>query len=444
MLSFENLQAAFFQNIGHLVEVLSGPETYIQLGNIFFIYLLSFIAALQLKKKFSWVNTPPKNDSHPLRRIAYGIDQLVFPLLAIVGLKFASEAYNQSKFENWLLQFSLGIAMMLFLNQLIQRFVRNALLARLFQWIALPLLFLHLIGLLEPISSVLDEVKIEAGSFNISAYGLARVIIFGVFLFWFGRASSHFGKDVIRKQTNFDTPTKEVLAKLLEVVLFTFVIVILLNTMGINLTAIAVFGGALGVGIGFGLQSIASNFISGVIILLDSSITIDDFIEFDDNTKGYVREFRMRYTTLETFDGKFIMVPNEKFISNSFINWSHKDLKQRFRVDFSVSYETDIRELCEIIREVVAEHPQVISGDDIPIEERPDCEIDSFGDNGVNMFVEFWMHGIDDGKNRVGGDLMLMIFEALKEHDIEIPYPQREVRILNSTSESLKKYEGAS
>ncbi|MEM0911651.1 MAG: mechanosensitive ion channel domain-containing protein, partial [Pseudomonadota bacterium] len=180
-----------------------------------------------------------------------------------------------------------------------------------------------------------------------------------------------------------------------------------------------------------GLQSIASNFISGIIILLDRSITVDDFIEFDDGAKGYVREFKMRYATLETFDGRFIMVPNEKFINDKFTNWSHKDLKQRFRVDFSVAYNTDIRALCDIIRDVVATHPQVISGEDVPFEENPDCEIDSFGDSGVNLFVEFWMHGIDDGKNRVGGDLMLMIFEALREHNIEIPFPQREVKILN-------------
>jgi small-conductance mechanosensitive channel len=87
--------------------------------------------------------------------------------------------------------------------------------------------------------------------------------------------------------------------------------------------------------------------------------------------------------------------------------------------------------LVEIIKQVVARHPQVISGDDVPLEERPDCEIDSFGDFGINMFVEFWMDGIDDGKNRVGGDLLLMILEALREHGFEIPFPQREVRVLN-------------
>ena len=201
--------------------------------------------------------------------------------------------------------------------------------------------------------------------------------------------------------------------------------------MGINLTTLAVFGGALGVGIGLGLQSIASNFISGIIILLDRSLTVGDFVELDDGQKGFVREFKMRYAVLETYDGKDILVPNEKFISSNLINWTHKDPKQRYRVDFSVAYATDVRAMVELIKVAVAEHPDVISGPEIPFEERPDCEIDSFGDSGVNMFVEFWMFGIDDGKNRVGGDLMLTILETLKANGIEIPFPQREVRVLN-------------
>jgi small-conductance mechanosensitive channel len=96
-----------------------------------------------------------------------------------------------------------------------------------------------------------------------------------------------------------------------------------------------------------------------------------------------------------------------------------------------VAYHIDIRQLVELIKEVVASHPQVFSGDDYPLEEQPDCEISGFGDSGINMLVEFWMEGVDDGKNRVGGDLMLMILEALQENGYEIPFPQREVRVLN-------------
>jgi small-conductance mechanosensitive channel len=139
----------------------------------------------------------------------------------------------------------------------------------------------------------------------------------------------------------------------------------------------------------------------------------------------------MRSTTLETFDGKDIMVPNEQFITTSFTNWTHKNKKQRYSLDFQVAYKTDLHLLFELVREVVASHPQVISGDDIPIEERPDAEIKGFADSGVDILVEFWMEGIDDGPNRVGADLLLMIWDVLHQHGIEIPFPQREVKILD-------------
>ena len=139
----------------------------------------------------------------------------------------------------------------------------------------------------------------------------------------------------------------------------------------------------------------------------------------------------MRSTTLETFDGKDIMVPNEQFITSSFTNWTHKNTKQRYSIEFQVAYKTDLHFLFELIRKIVAAHPKVISGDDIPIEERPDAEIAGFGDSGVDILVEFWMEGIDDGENRVGADLLLLLWDAFHENDIEIPFPQREVKILD-------------
>ena len=200
--------------------------------------------------------------------------------------------------------------------------------------------------------------------------------------------------------------------------------------MGIDLTALAVFGGALGVGLGFGLQQIASNFISGIIILLDRTITIGDYIELEDGRGGTLRELTMRSATLETFDGKDIMVPNEQFITTAFTNWTHNNKKQRYSLHFEVAYKTDLEPMFERIREVCATHPQVLSGEQYPLEERPDAEIEGFADSGIMILVEFWMEGIDDGKNRVGGDLYLMIWLALKEMGVEIPFPQREVKVL--------------
>ena len=214
--------------------------------------------------------------------------------------------------------------------------------------------------------------------------------------------------------------------------LYLVLFIVLLQIIGINLTALTVFGGALGVGLGFGLQQIASNFVSGLIILFDRSITAGDHIELEDGTFGVLKEIKLRYAVIETYEGKEAMIPNETFITNAFTNWSHTDDKQRYDFTFSVTYSTDLHALFDLVRKVVAIHPQVISGPDVSKEEQPDVEIKDFADSGIEILVEFWMHGVDDGRNRVDADLKLMIWDALRENGFQMPFPQREVRILNS------------
>ena len=410
---------------------LSSQATYIQLVGVFTSYVFAFWLAYVVRKNITALKEKPFESSHPARKLAYIVGSMIAPIIAIILVKTSIQIARSYEMEYWLLQTALTVAVLLFFHSFIKAFVASPFPANVFRWVGLPILFLHMLDVLPIIIASLESISVTLGNVNISAYGVVRVLIFGGLLFWLGRASNTFGKAIIKKQAALDVPTKEVFTKLFEVGLFCIVVLLLLNIMGINLTTLAVFGGAVGVGIGLGLQSIASNFISGIIILLDRSLTVGDYVELDGGQTGFVREFRMRYTVLETYDGKDILVPNEKFVSDLLVNWSHKDPKQRYRVDFTVAYSTDIRAMVELIKVAVGTHPQVLSGEDLPFEERPDCEIDSFGDSGVNMFVEFWMLGIDDGKNRVGGDLLLIIFETLREHNIAIPFPQREVRVLN-------------
>lgn len=416
----------------HLSIVFQQPQTYVQLAVVAVIYLLAYIIANRICRYSRLFQAVPDGVVvHPLRLFFSNLGNLIFPLLAILLLRISVEISSKAIQQGWLLQTALTIALLLLFNSIIDDFVRNKVVANIMRWMGIPILFLHMVGALPGLIEILESISITLGNIEVSVYGIARVTIFGSLLFWLGRVSSTTGQDIIRRQESLDFRTKEVAAKLFEIIIFIGIALILLQIMGVNLTALAVFGGAVGVGLGFGLQAIASNFISGIIILLDRSVSIGDYVELADGSTGIVRELNMRSTTLETFDGKDIMVPNEKFIVETFVNWSHKNKKQRYRVDFSVAYHSDIRKLVSIIKETVASHPQVLSGEEYPIEERPDCEIDSFGDSGINMFVEFWMVGIDDGKNRVGGDLLLLILEALQQNGFEIPFPQREVRVLN-------------
>lgn len=357
--------------------------------------------------------------------------QLLTPLMVVIGLSVAVQLALDLLGHNWMLRGFQGLAVVYLLHRFVTVFVPSPVFRLIVNWVFVPLAILHITGQLTPVMNYLDGVALPLGDLRVSLLAISRALLFGFLLFWLGRISNSTGKRVIRNQEQFDLGTREVLAKLFEITLFAVIFLLLLQIMGINLTALAVFGGALGVGLGFGLQQIAANFVSGIIILLDRSITIGDYVELEDGRGGRIRELSMRSATLETFDGKDIMVPNERFITTAFTNWTHHNKKQRYPIEFSVAYDTDLELLFKVVRDVVASHPKVLSGDDVPIAERPDAEIAAFEDSGIKILVEFWMNDIDDGENRVGADLLLMIWTTLREHNIVIPFPQQEVRFLH-------------
>jgi len=437
--TFENLHELFTQFSTDVITWATRPDVYEQAGLALFAFVIAYTISAFIRFRVPlFRNKPAEGYFFTLRHVVYQSRDLLFPLILVISLFIATEISDVMIKHSWLVRIGEGIAIILLIFSLISRAVNNLFIQVLLKYVAIPVAILQIFGWLDNVVAYLESLYIEIGNIKITAYGIVRVFIFGAILFWLGRLSNQFGQRVIRQQEKLDPGTREVFSKLYQVALFVAIFILLLQIMGINITALAVFGGALGVGLGFGLQSIASNFISGVILLLDRSLAVGDYIELADGRKGTIRELNMRSTLLETYDGKDIMVPNEQFITTSFTNWTHKNAKQRYSIELQVAYDTDLHKLFQILKDVVSSHPKVISGDDVPIEERPDAEIAKFGESGINILIEFWMQGIDDGENRVGGDLLFMIWEALKANHIQIPFPQREVRIVtvgeNSTA----------
>lgn len=408
---------------------LLNPQTWFELALVAVLWAVAWGLSKLLRRLSP---SPDSFLSHLLQRVA----PLLSPLLLLLAMLIALAA-SRALFEiDWVARAGLLLAALFLLQRLIRVTQPGPIASALLRWVGMPLLALYMLGLLAPINAALESMSMQAGNLRLSVAMLLRSLIFGGVLFWLGWVSNSAGQTMIRRQEALDVRTREVVAKLFQIGLAVVVLLLFLQVMGISLTALAVFSGAVGVGLGFGLQSIASNFISGLIILFDRSLAVGDYVETEGGQAGYVRALNMRYTTLETFEGKMVLVPNEKFITAPFNNWSHKDQNQRYSVKFSLPYDCDIRRVCDLVREAVKTHPQVKSGDGVAEDEQPDCEIESFGDSGVNMVVEFWMEGIDDGANRVGADLMLLIFETLREHRVEMPFPQREVRILKDPGEA--------
>jgi small-conductance mechanosensitive channel len=193
-----------------------------------------------------------------------------------------------------------------------------------------------------------------------------------------------------------------------------------LSSVGIDLTVFAVFSGAIGVGLGFGLQKVVSNFISGIIILMDRSIKPGDTISLGE-TFGWIRELRARFVSVVTRDGREYLIPNEDFITHEVINWSFTDALVRLDVEFGVSYDSNPHEVSAIAIEAAAGCPRVYRG------KRPVCWMTAFGDSSLNFVLRFWIEDPREGLTNIRGIVFLALWDALKENGIQIPFPHREV-----------------
>jgi potassium efflux system protein len=351
------------------------------------------------------------------------------PLLAY-GLTALGEGVTRAAFGSGeVIAFGKRVFLFLAVRALVQHVLPAGFPKLLGRYVLLPVAALHALGVLDDITTRLDETQIVLGNIRFSVLALIRGAIAGAVLFWLGGWSNRQSADYIKAQEELRPATRELAVKATEVAIFGAAFLLLMSIMGIDLTAVAVLGGALGVGIGLGLQQIAANFVSGIILLLEGQTTVGDYVELDGGEKGTIVKMTARACVLETFDGKWIVVPNEHFITTRVVNYSDQGSANRYEALFSVSYDTDINLVPGIIETAVAALPFVLKAPD-----GPDCELRGFGESAVDFAVEYWVSGIDDGKNKYGSPVLFAIWNALKEAGIEMPYPQRVVHVKGAGS----------
>jgi len=412
-----------------IIDWLTSPAFLAMVATVFLGYYLARIITKTLIKRVGFFRTEPKQGKAlRLKKIAWQLRDLIFPAVLIALYAIASPALQTIPVlgQNWLVKIAQGLAVVFLLYTIIKRFIKHPLVQKIVIWIAIPTAILKVFGWYDEFQIFMqEEAKLELGNISIPAWTVANILIFGSILFWIGRISNTKGKEVIQKQESIDKGTREVFSKIFEMILFGVLFVLLMNIAGINLGALVVLGGAIGLGLGFGLQQIAANFISGMILLLDRTLKVGDYVSLPDGREGFVAALNMRSATIETTDGKDIMVPNVKFIEDAYENWTHSDPRQRYEVYFSVAYNTNIDMLEAILIPAVSKHPSVLQEP-----EKPDLELREFGDFGIKFAIEFWCEGIDDGKNKFTSDLNFIVWRTLKKHGIEMPLPQREIRIL--------------
>jgi small-conductance mechanosensitive channel len=285
---------------------------------------------------------------------------------------------------------------------------------------------LNIVGLLNPLIEILDSLAVTLGDVRISALTVLKGVLALAILLWIAGVLSQFLERRIRSVPNLTPSIQELFAKLFKVVFITIAFIVALDIVGIDLTAFALFGGAVGVGIGFGLQKIVANLISGIILLLDKSVKPGDVIEIGGEI-GWINSLGARYVSVVTHDGVEHLIPNEILISERVSNWSYSNQKMRLKLPVGISYSCDPRQARDLCIEAAAECERVLESPP------PNCLLKGFGDNSVDLDVSFWINDPKKGVANVKSDVLFRIWDKFKAADIEIPFPQRDLHIKSPT-----------
>ena len=418
---------------GALEQVLAwaqSPAFLAQVGAVILAFFLAPILARSFKKRIPLFKNAPAPDAKLAVAKRYLFEGRVFLrsvlMVALLGI-FAVILKSVPAFgDDWLVKLAQGLAVVFLLFKIIKTFVGNPLFQKIALWVAIPLALIAVFGYYDDLIAYLNGATFtKIGDTDITAMTFIRLGLYGGLIFWLGGIYNSKGQTAIRNQEGLDVGAREIAAKLFQILLFIVLFVLILSFAGIPLSGLVMMFSAVGLGIGFGLQPIAANFISGLIILFDRSVQVGDFVVLPDGQEGHVEAINMRSTTVETTDGKDIMVPNTKFTEDAYENWTHKDPRQRYEVYFSVTYDTDIDRLEDLLIPAVSAYPKVLQAP-----ETPDLELREFGDFGIKFAIEFWADGIDDGENKFTSDLNFIVWRTLKANNIKMPLPQREVRLL--------------
>lgn len=292
---------------------------------------------------------------------------------------------------------------------------------------------LSILGLLDDTIVFLDSLAITIGGLRISALLVIKGVLSLAVLLWAAIIASRVFERRITQSTTL-TPTLRVLiVKLLKIVLVSIAVVVALSSVGIDLTAFAVVGGAIGVGIGFGLQKIVSNLISGVIILLDRSIKPGDVISLGE-TFGWINSLGARYASVVTRDGTEWLIPNEDLITQQVVNWSYSNNEVRLKIPIGISYKSDPRRAIALCFEAAAEEERIIK------EPKTNVLVKGFGDSSVDIEMRIWIRDPQNGVSNIKSAVLLRVWDKFQEHGIDIPYPQRDLHLIPPTDVNVHVY----
>ena len=332
-------------------------------------------------------------------------------------------------YRTFLIELFLNLAIAWIVIQLLTSVIMDRFWAKIIALSCWLLAALNIIGVLDRTISLLESIGFTVGDVKLNLLSILKAVFV---LFILLRSVRWISGKLERKLSTVSelTPSARLmLTKSLNITMIVVVTLVALNSVGIDLSALAFFGGAVGVGVGFGLQKIVGNFVSGLILLSDKSVKPGDVIQIAD-MYGWIKHMGGRYVSLVTRDEKEILIPNENLITQEVINWSYSSPKIRIKIPVGISYNADPHKTISLLEEAARGIDRVLD------DPAPKCRLVGFGDNSVDLQLRFWIRDPANGVANITSVVMLNIWDTLKENNIEIPYPQRDVHL--DTQKPLK------
>ncbi len=400
-----------------LLEACTATQFLVQLGAVATSLLLAWGGGLFLRRA-KFLATLREHFKNP-----HGISGFRIALVAFLWL--AVLIFRYSELEHRTLQTIALIVTAFVLIHLPPKFLRKRSWMRLATSVAFVVIVLYILDLHDDAYVFLQSLVIPLGTLRISVLSILAGLVALVVFLWLAGFVSRIVEKRVEAADDIPPSMRVLVGKLVRFVLFTSALFATLMVMGIDLTALAVFGGALGLGLGFGLQKVVSNLFSGLILLFDKSIKPGDVIEVE-QTYGAVNSLRTRYTSVITRDKKEVLIPNEDFITQRVVNWSFTDRNVRVRANVGIAYGSDVREAIEMCTKAASEAERVLE------EPGPRTLLVGFGESSIDLEIRFWIADPQNGVTSVRSEVLLNVWDAFKEHGIEIPFPQRDVRLIGS------------
>ena len=395
-----------------------------------FLYQTAIIVALFLAAKLAARRIEPLVENrarqikgHPgLLRVVIALlrrtDWILFTVFLLAALTLMRSITWPSRTHFISIALSLSLAWLF--ASVLSRIIRNRLVARTLGWLAWIYAALVILGINDDTAAFLDSLALPLGAIRLSALMVLKAALLLIATVWLAVVVGNYLDERVRSSEELTPSIRVLVGKVAKIGLVLVAGAIALSSVGVDLTALTVFSGAVGVGLGFGLQKVVSNFVSGVIILLDKSIKPGDTISLE-GTFGWIRELRARFVSVVTRDGREYLIPNEDFITQRVINWSFSDNLVRLDVNFGVSYDADPHKVSQLAIEAAMSVARVEA------DRRPVCWLTDFGESSLDFVLRFWIRDPQQGLTNVRGKVLLALWDTFKENGISIPYPHREI-----------------